>query len=257
MKAKSRLSLRSSPTGFGLIELLVAIAIIAVLATIIFSLFGSIRRVAGDAKCASNLRLIVMAGIAYANDRGGQLPDGVAWHDERDAQQRFSLVPYLYGSNSQKERADALSVLLCPLVQENSGFRHNDLNAEGKRKSYALNQHALGSNNSGTGMGDYNAWVEKNNPPMYLHRVQKPAITPFFLDGPGIKDQNGNRYSTFSNQARAGDKAVGELVKGAWKTPYLHSGETIAIAFFDGRVDLVTHAQVLETGERRLNWSGN
>lgn len=60
--------------GFTLVELLVVIAIIAVLTVMSFFGASKMRSKARGATCASNLRQIGTAMIAYASDNNGQLP---------------------------------------------------------------------------------------------------------------------------------------------------------------------------------------
>ena len=58
--------------GFTLIELLVVIAIIAVLASILFPVFSAAKRSARQARCASQLKQLVAAAIAYSDDYNGR-----------------------------------------------------------------------------------------------------------------------------------------------------------------------------------------
>ncbi len=58
----------ANPGGFTLIELLVVIAIIAILAAILFPVFGTARESGRRARCASQIRQLALAAIAYADD---------------------------------------------------------------------------------------------------------------------------------------------------------------------------------------------
>lgn len=63
--------------GFTLIELLVVITIIAMLAAMLFPVFGNVRSSAEKAKCASNMRQIGMAVLEYVHENDGVLPSPV------------------------------------------------------------------------------------------------------------------------------------------------------------------------------------
>ena len=65
---------RPTRGGFSLIEMLVVIAIIAVLAAIAFPVFGRMRSSAQAATCTSNLRTLHQASMNYAADNGGLFP---------------------------------------------------------------------------------------------------------------------------------------------------------------------------------------
>jgi prepilin-type N-terminal cleavage/methylation domain-containing protein/prepilin-type processing-associated H-X9-DG protein len=63
--------------AFTLIELLVVVAIISLLAAILFPVFAHVREKARTASCANNMRQIATAFAQYASDNDGRLPQ--AW----------------------------------------------------------------------------------------------------------------------------------------------------------------------------------
>ncbi len=70
--------------GFTLVELLVVLAIIAVLSTLIFTVSRNVQSRSGGAKCLANMRQIGGAFLLYTQDHDGQLPgrvteDGDKW----------------------------------------------------------------------------------------------------------------------------------------------------------------------------------
>ena len=70
--------LHPTPTranGFTLVELLVVVAIIAILAAILFPVFAQAREKARQSSCMSNLRQQAMAVMMYVNDNGQTYPD--------------------------------------------------------------------------------------------------------------------------------------------------------------------------------------
>lgn len=66
--------------GFTLIEMLVVIAIIAVLAAILFPVFGRVRESARKTNCLSNLNQVGVAMKAYAGDYGGYVVNWCVSH---------------------------------------------------------------------------------------------------------------------------------------------------------------------------------
>lgn len=109
--------------GFTLIELLVVIAIIAILAAILFPVFTTSQQSGRRAKCLSQLKQLVAASLAYADDNGGRFVPAAndissanlhRWHGVRSATDRDfdpaagPLWPYLGKSGGLRK---------CPLLQ--------------------------------------------------------------------------------------------------------------------------------------------
>ncbi len=92
-------SIKSNPVdsdnrGFTLTELLVAIAIIAILAALLSVSVKSIRERGNESVCVGNLRQIGVANKLYLQDNSQTFPNGVSdkWFND--------LAPYLYDSQN-------------------------------------------------------------------------------------------------------------------------------------------------------------
>lgn len=67
-------------SAFTLVELLIVIALVAVLLSILLPALGAARRSAQDVQCLANLRQIATASLTYAQDEQGYSPAlGVPW----------------------------------------------------------------------------------------------------------------------------------------------------------------------------------
>ena len=87
--------------GFTMVELLVVIAVLGILASLIFSMIGSIRRSGEGAKAVANMRAIGTAIGIYVSENNGFLP-GPLWPGQvpqldpnRDGRLVRLLAPYL------------------------------------------------------------------------------------------------------------------------------------------------------------------
>src|SRR5262245_66542516 len=74
--------MRRKRAGFTLIELLVVIAVIAILAALLLPALSKAKESARRARCASNLKQIVLAAAVYTDENDDRFPaqpdDGVA-----------------------------------------------------------------------------------------------------------------------------------------------------------------------------------
>ncbi len=144
--------------GFTLIELLVVVAIISVLAALLFPVFAQAREKARQATCVSNIRQLTMANLLYADDYDGRLvraaPDiwsgfggRLRWHGVREGTsvgggvfvpELGPLWPYL-ASKEVKE---------CPTFRDYKRAGHGSYNDfEAGCGGYGYNSEFLGSAN--------------------------------------------------------------------------------------------------------------
>ena len=93
------LSRTSHRPAFTLVELLIVIAIIAVLAAILFPVFARARENARRASCQSNLKQIALGATQYIQDYDEHYPLGLTKESETSYSSSFDLLqPYLKSS---------------------------------------------------------------------------------------------------------------------------------------------------------------
>jgi prepilin-type N-terminal cleavage/methylation domain-containing protein len=119
-----------SPDGFTLLELLVVLAIIAILASLILPALSRAKSKARSAECAGNLRQWGLAYRQYADDNGDYLPrrgQGVKPLDQIDRPEDWfnALPPYLKlpsyqqsFTNNQRLQAGSHSAFICPVAPD-------------------------------------------------------------------------------------------------------------------------------------------
>ena len=101
IKARER---RPAKWRFTLIELLVVIAIIAILASLLLPALQNARDLAVTMQCASNMRQLQIAHVAYTSDNDGTMPGGHTWRD-------FDWAFHVNGSYNARRRGITQGVL--------------------------------------------------------------------------------------------------------------------------------------------------
>jgi prepilin-type N-terminal cleavage/methylation domain-containing protein len=102
------------PTGFTLIELLVVLAILVLVAGIVFAAFGPAREKGRQAVCASNLRQIHHALMMYAADYGGGEPEGARTYSELGLPPPISFDRYGNGGPLTEQYLGDARLWICP-----------------------------------------------------------------------------------------------------------------------------------------------
>ncbi len=92
--------------GFTLVELLVTIAILAILIALITSVGGSVRMRADQAKATSNLKQIATGFLLYATENNGLWPEPRV---TADFQWTKAVYPYIYPDEPAPTNADIAS----------------------------------------------------------------------------------------------------------------------------------------------------
>jgi prepilin-type N-terminal cleavage/methylation domain-containing protein/prepilin-type processing-associated H-X9-DG protein len=155
--------------GFSLAELLVVIALLAVLAALLFPALASARERACETTCLSNLRQIARAQLLYIGDWDGQFPHWFIAAPTRPAP--FGNFAFWTEYFQPYLRSQAI-------LQEPRDYWTWTLPEAAKLSEYALG--TWGRSGHGTQASPYWQWP---GPPLSLASVVRPADTINVMDG--------------------------------------------------------------------------
>ena len=151
--------------GFTLVELLIVIAIVAVLLVLSFPALAKVRASAQTSVCLENLRQVSSAIQLYAGENNGSYPAGQVWIGPTLQIWWFTIADYLGGTVTQKG-----SPLNCAANHE---ARRQQTGSNLQWPNYGINPFIGG-----------NPWNEANRPnPMNVQSVKKPSQTLLIMDG--------------------------------------------------------------------------
>lgn len=162
--------MKRTSAAFTLVELLVALAVIAILVALLLSAVQGARDRGDATQCVSNLRQLALANLSYAGEHDGQYviaqdqTNRIRWHGVRDSVEgKFDptqgpLAPYL-GTEGR--------VKLCPTLKN---VLTGDQSFEDGTGGYGYNAAYIG----GTPL---NTWAAER-----IGRVEQPARTVMFTD---------------------------------------------------------------------------
>jgi prepilin-type N-terminal cleavage/methylation domain-containing protein len=156
--------------GFSLIELLMAIAVIAVLISILLPSLGKARRAGWTVRCQANLRSLQTAQQLYADQYQGHLVDvGLAHGGVGDASLSWtrSLESFCEGVLSLRCPADR-----SPYWATDAGGQGLTINGASRVSSYGMNNHLSRT---------YNPGLSPREPFDRLDKIDRPSLTIQFL----------------------------------------------------------------------------
>ncbi len=222
----------SRAAAFTLIELLTVIAIISILAALLFPAISSVRQGGYQTQCVSNLRQIGGAFISYASDNKGQLPllddgTGMLW-DMVLAGWKAGTMQYLPPAPG---KSCGNGVWTCPATQSGTTTYGGYGVAEGSLFEYSNSTNTIG--------GNYGS--------AYLQQVKYPSHTWLV----------GDAAFTSSNYAVGWYAIWPPSPSGTWQpdhTPALrHCNATANVCMVDGHVEALT---LSELGSPQGNYFG-
>ena len=239
------MALFSRHRGFTLVESIITVAILAVVAALLFSAFGMVKRRSLDSKCVLNLRQLGMAGIQFAADNKGRLPYRSDWASATNS--KTSLLPYL-GFNLRKSGDPELlqpTVLTCPATLGSKVASDTEF-----YRTYSINQYATGSGGDDT----WDSQVRARGAPLKIGNIPQAAKQAFFMDGTLLPSGTGYRYSTHQAPDRIAPLTNDWPGTPGTRTPFVHRGY-INVVFLDGHVEMVSEQRAKE--ELVGNTNGN
>jgi prepilin-type processing-associated H-X9-DG protein/prepilin-type N-terminal cleavage/methylation domain-containing protein len=215
--------------AFTLLELLVVMAVLAILISLAVPLVGNGIRSSHTAGCASNMRQIGTGMVAFAAENNGELPSSVASGKSWDLQ----LAPYL-GLDAAKATPSAL--LRC---KEDKRTKIGSTKNGDWRRSYTLS--AMGTTD------DIGVFGRADKPSRKLVTLPQPQLTVMLAEWfPADNAQFGTNYTCVDGWRNANAKDPSHHGKGA---NYL---------FCDGHVELLSPREVATspkiTGWRHGRW---
>lgn len=171
--------------AFTLLELLAAITILGIVAALLMPVIGAAQKTSSQAKCASNMRQILLALHQYAGDHDNLLPAAkssqfVAWTRNTEFLQYLPKRSAVneFGIEGFWENA----VFVCPESLSNTGRRRLEL-----RVTYAATAAIFGE--SGT-----DKTSERN-----LLSINNPSRTPFLVETKTGDYVNGGYFRQWSD----------------------------------------------------------
>jgi prepilin-type N-terminal cleavage/methylation domain-containing protein/prepilin-type processing-associated H-X9-DG protein len=236
--------------GFTLLELLVVIAVIAILASLILPTLARTKQAADSIACKNNVRQIALGLVMYTSDFGYFPPAasaaGVLWVD--------AIEPYtkskwpIEGLDREGTAATRRNVYICPGYSRIPGAYTKGSAPSTLCGSYALNVGGVGSTE--TPLGLWQTAIEGKTVPLKEGAVLNPADMVALGDSVLVKYSRDNAWRG-SHALDEGIRFTGNTVLRAGSVvkdrPYARRHATKwNIAFCDGHVEGLKATEIFD-----------
>jgi prepilin-type N-terminal cleavage/methylation domain-containing protein/prepilin-type processing-associated H-X9-DG protein len=233
--------------GFTLIELMIVIAIIAILAAILFPVFNNARKKSLQTQCISNLRQLTTAIKMYATDNDDQFPFALYGDAQRSAWGDVIFQGYV--TNDQIYDCPAGSLHMDRLTGVNvaqSRFIRAYEGYAGVGYSYGLN--AMPPNISLTPP------ITKGGPAGLRQGQVEDASSTILVGDAGYNTLNTNPYVIYTGDVNAGDYRLDYLYWEIDATRHGTNGKFNA-SFCDGHAKVIDFRQTIVPVENMNMWT--
>ena len=219
--AKDRRRTARARRGFTLVEMMIVVGITLLLATLTLSAARSIHESSRSAKCASHLRQMITAALAYADDNKGQFP----WASRKMSGYSSYCWDFIVPQGGTPQPGamwdgyGISSVLQCPsYINGNANWASDPF---------------TGYNYNASFVGKVEGDPATRQTPIRLAQIKDPSRTAVF--GDGHWEGGANKFMRSPKSTRANDFS-GNGLREAGTQGFRHRGKT-NVAFADGHVE--------------------